>query len=100
MLRVTVEYADTHTTLKVEGSLKGPWVDELKRCWVTLTSTAPRQPMCVDLTAVGFIAPEGKLLIGEMADAGVELTAAGPMIREIVDEVRAQSSHTSRHRLG
>ena len=36
MLRVAVQYFDTHITLKVEGKLKGSWVGVLERCWLTL----------------------------------------------------------------
>lgn len=98
MLRVTVQYADTHLTLKLEGSLKGPWVDELERCWLALANTAPHKPMRVDLNDVGFIAPEGRDLITRMADAGVELIASGPMVRAMVDEIRIHTNHTTLNR--
>jgi len=100
MLQVTVEHADAHITLKLEGKLKGPWVDELERCWLTLASTAPDKPVRVDLTGVGFIAPEGGNLIRKMAGAGVELIASGPTVDVIVNDVRAQNSHIPIRRVG
>ena len=45
MLRVTVQYFDTHITLKVEGNLKGSWVGVLERCWLTLVCNAPDKPV-------------------------------------------------------
>ena len=83
MLRITVEYADSHITLKVEGELKGPWVAELERCWKTLANTAPDKSIRVNLASVGFIAPEGRNLIRKMADAGAELIASGAMVELI-----------------
>lgn len=91
MLRVTVEHFETHVTLKVEGRLKGSWVDELERCWLTLTRTVPNKPVRVELDDVSFVAPEGRKLIGKMAAAGVELIASGPMVKAIVDEVCAEN---------
>ena len=43
MLRVTVEHFDTHVALKVEGSLKGSWVDELEHCWLTVIRSVPNK---------------------------------------------------------
>jgi len=100
MLRVTVKHDDTHITLKLEGTLKGPWVDELKRCWLDLVSTNPNKPVWVDLTAVGFVSPEGKDLIADMEDAGVELIAVGPMVRALVDEIRAHGYRIRKRRVG
>jgi hypothetical protein len=95
MLRVTVEHFDTHVTLKVEGKLKGSWVDELERCWLTLTRTLPNKSVRVELTSVGFVAPEGRELIGRMAAAGAELIASGPMVKAIVDEACAANKRTA-----
>jgi hypothetical protein len=95
MLRVTVEYFDTHVTLKLEGKLKGSWVDELERCWQTLTSTVPNKPVRVELTSVGFVASEGRELIGKMAAAGAELIASGPMVKAIVDEACAANKRAT-----
>jgi len=100
MLRVTVEHADTHVSLRLEGALKGPWVDELKRCWLTLVNATPKKPVRVDLTAVGFVASEGKDLITKMVDAGVQLITAGPMMKALVEEIRSQSIGTRRRRVG
>ena len=35
MLRVTTKIEEEHgrVTLKLEGKLAGPWVDEFERCW-------------------------------------------------------------------
>jgi len=86
MLRITVQYADAHITLKLEGTLAGPWVEELERSWKTLAYTAPGKPIRADLTDVGFIAPEGRILISRMVHAGVEMIASGCMVQAIVDE--------------
>ncbi len=95
MLRVTVEHFDTHVALKVEGSLKGSWVDELEHCWLTVIRSVPNKPVRVELTGVSFVAPEGRELIGKMAAAGVELIASGPMVKAIVDEACTENRSTA-----
>lgn len=95
MLRVTVEHFDTHVVLKVEGRLKGSWVDELERCWLTVIRTVPNKAVRVELTSVSFVAPEGRELIGKMAAAGVELIASGPMVKAIVDEAYTGNRSTT-----
>lgn len=95
MLRVTVEHFETHIALKVEGRLKGSWVDELENCWLSVTRTVPNKPVRVDLAGVSFVAPEGRELIGKMAAAGVQLIASGPMVKAIVDEACTENRSTS-----
>ena len=100
MLRITVQYANTHVTLKLEGKLTGPWVRELEHCWLSLAATAPNKPVHVELDDVDFIASEGQELITRMAKTGVELLASRPMVKAIVDEIPSRTSHTLRRRTG
>ena len=87
MLRVTVVSTDGHVTLKLEGSLTGPWVHELERSWLAVAGTASMESIRIDLTDVGFVDGEGQALIENMAGAGVKLIAAGPMMKGLVADV-------------
>jgi hypothetical protein len=95
MLRVTVEYFDSNITLKVEGELNGSGVEELERCWLLISCTAPNKRLRVELDGTCFIAQEGRELIGRMAAAGAELIASGPMVKAIVGESREANQSTT-----
>jgi hypothetical protein len=71
MLRITPIHAENATTLKLEGDLSGPWVDELRECWASLAEQ--RIPVEVDLRAVYFLDLEGTTLLLGMQRDGVRL---------------------------
>jgi hypothetical protein len=92
MLRITTREAPTVITLVLEGKCRGPWVDELERCWREATTRASGRALRVDLEKVGFADVRGKELLAAMYDAGVQLNAAGLMMTSLVEEIVASSS--------
>lgn len=93
MLKITT-HTETHsTTLQLEGRLAGPWVGELKRCWLSTVSNRTKHPLSVDLSAVTYIDAEGKELLNKIYQAGAELVASGCLtscvVREITQVVRS-----------
>jgi hypothetical protein len=87
MLRVTCkEHKDGTTQIRLEGKLKGPWVDEVERCWKAMTNN---RSISVDLNDVTFVDDRGRLLLREMLRAGVKLMAGGPLITMVLEELKA-----------
>jgi outer membrane protein TolC len=108
MLRVTtkVEEEPGSVTLKLEGKLAGPWVDEFERCWC-LTVEKWKNIM-VELTGVTFIDSRGKCLLAKIHGQGAKLIGTGLMTKSIIEEIsggdeeqkrNAQGSQGSRHTL-
>lgn len=99
MLRITTHSKDGVTTLKLEGRLAGPWVEELDRCWREATGSR-QSPVVVDLSGVTFIHSEGKALLTRMWQQGAKLHAVGCLTRCIVEDItkaeRIGSSRSSR----
>lgn len=95
MLWVTVEYFDSHITLKIKGDLEGAGVEELERCWRLITCTAPKKPLRVELDGLGSVTPQGRVLIGRMGDAGVELIASLAGVRAMIEEIREANSQAT-----
>lgn len=100
MLKIT-QHRDAGSdavSLKLEGRLAGPWVEELDTCWRQMTAN-PQGRTVVDLTGVTFVDVDGKALLTRMWQQGAELCAAGCLTRCIVDEItksgRAGSSRSS-----
>jgi len=87
MLRITITKTPSVPTLRVEGRLTGPWVDELERTWRSVTADAGNARVSVDLTDVTFVGEEGKRLLELMYGEGAKLIAAGCATRRIVEEI-------------
>lgn len=87
MLKVTTT-AQNHTiTLKLEGRLVGPWVQEVTRVWMD-TMQQPQKSYVVDLRSVTFIDRSGQALLASMSRQGAQLIAADCLTRNIVDEIK------------
>jgi len=87
MLRITIDKNCRATTLRVEGRLTGPWVDELERAWRAVTPDLRDNRIAVDLTDVTFVGEEGKRLLEAMYAEGARLKASGCVNRRLVEEI-------------
>ena len=87
MLRVTtkVEEEEGRVTLKLEGKLAGPWVDEFERCW--RSTLEKRTKVLVELAGVTFIDSRGKCLLAQIHRQGAKLIGTGLMTKSIIDEI-------------
>ncbi|MDF0676970.1 MAG: hypothetical protein P0120_21945 [Nitrospira sp.] len=74
-------------SLRLEGRLAGPWVEELR---ASCRQMSVRQQRCVmiDLTGVTFIDADGKALLARLWRQGAELRASGCLTRCVVEEIR------------
>jgi anti-anti-sigma regulatory factor len=86
MLRITVEEQHGWATIHLEGTLSGPWVDEVRRCWWD-TLACPEQVM-VDLESVTSMDDMGRALLAEMHRAGTQLHGRGLMTNYILEQIQ------------
>lgn len=87
MLRITLDKNPRATSLRVEGRLTGPWVNELEQAWRAATSDPADGRVCIDLTDVTFIGDDGKQLLETMYAEGAKLKACGCANRRLIDEI-------------
>lgn len=92
MLRITIHNETPTTRLVVEGSLAGPWVEELAKSWLDVKAGHCRGPISLDLSGVGFIDDEGRRLLKRVFCEGAELQATGVMTKGIIEEIVAEAS--------
>jgi anti-anti-sigma regulatory factor len=85
VLRITIQTSDV-ALMKLEGSVKGPWVDELRKAWLTLAKMTGGEPMSIDLGAVSFIDTRGRNLLLRMQREGVALKGASGFLRQVLEE--------------
>jgi hypothetical protein len=89
MLKVTTTNQDQTITLKLEGKLAGPWVQEVTRVWDD-TAGSPQGGYVVDLRSVTFIDNPGRALLTTMSRRGAQLIATDCLTRNIVDEIQRE----------
>jgi len=85
MVRITSDEHDDCILVRVEGSLRGPWVDELERLWGRTRQRGRR--VRVSLAEVLYVDDAGKALLARMFQNGTELMASGPYMTAIVQEI-------------
>lgn len=91
MLRISTDQAGTTTTLKLEGRLGGPWVDELERAWFRLAASSPRQ-IVVDISEISFADAEACKLLQWMWQQGATLKGSGCMCADLVERIKRAGS--------
>jgi outer membrane protein TolC len=87
MLRITTSDIGGKVTLKLEGKLSGPWVEEFERCWNTSTDIYRDKGLVVDLSGVTFVDPAGKKLLCSISHGGAQLVGSGLMPKSLIDEI-------------
>ena len=89
MLRITVQKGSSPSTLKLEGKLVGPWVEELERIWRTRSVS---ENVLIDLFDVNFVDASGKDLLAQMYQGGAHFLADTPLMRQVVQEVMGRAA--------
>ena len=105
MLRIT-DVVDTRSdgratwTLKVEGTLNGEWLPELRRAWRRAQEAAAGAAIRVHLADVRFVDAAGKALLADMYRAGVDIVARDFLTAAIRDDIvrRAAADRRARDR--
>jgi hypothetical protein len=85
MLRITIDENPGSVTLRLEGKLIGPWVEEVEQCWRKVFVTLGPRTVLVDLSAVDFVDAAGRLLLTRMRSAGFRLECIAPMSEHLVE---------------
>jgi len=80
-------------TLKLEGRLNGPWVDELKRSWGEIKRSRPAASVVVDLWGVSFIDSQGKELLRSICRQGADLRGNPLMTKPVLEHVKNGSGN-------
>jgi hypothetical protein len=86
MLRITVVESNARAvTLRVEGRIAGPWVEEL-RTSCNLHATPDPIQLHLELDDVSFADDAGIAYLKELRDRGIGLYHASPFLRELFQE--------------
>jgi ABC-type transporter Mla MlaB component len=83
MLRITAEVEDGKPTLKLEGSVTGPWVSELRR--VVEGSQTRSGRVRLDLSEVRYVDAEGAALLRELMRDHADLSRRSTFVAELLE---------------
>jgi hypothetical protein len=87
MLRITVHDSPEALTFQLEGSLAGPGLRELERCWQGALARRRDALLRVDLTGATFIDAAGQACLAALHRQGAEFVAADCLTKSIVAEI-------------
>ena len=88
MLRITTEESDSLTTFRLEGKLKGDWVEELERCWIVARTLCPETQVLIDLSNVEFVDESGSALLTRMVSNGASLEVnSNLLVSSLVEKI-------------
>jgi hypothetical protein len=91
-IREMTAQGGTISVLKLEGTLQGQWVKELRRVWRASRRSAMGTPLRVVLADIGFVDATGKVLLSEMHRDGVDIVASDTLTAAIRDEIVAAAA--------
>jgi anti-anti-sigma regulatory factor len=81
VLRISLlEALDQAVTIRLDGQVRGPWVDELRRSCEQLL--AKGSELCLDLSDVSFIDRDGVALCRRLRDRKVGILHCSPFVAE------------------
>ena len=87
MLRITVHDNPRALTFQLEGSLAGPWLQELEECWQSTLARQVKRTLRVDLTGLTSINAAGQACLAALHRQGAEFVAADCLTKAIVAEI-------------
>jgi anti-anti-sigma regulatory factor len=81
VLKITISNASDRLTLRLDGSLAGPWVDEFRKA----LGACEGAPITVDLSHTTFADGHGRQVLAEAKARGVRFITAGPLMEALVE---------------
>jgi outer membrane protein len=91
MLRVTTDSQAGQVTLRLEGKLSGPWVEEFKRSWTLTKGIYPDHVLIVNLSGLTFVDAAGKEFLRSIDREGARLEGAGLFASSLVEDIKVES---------
>ncbi len=92
MLRITVQNGEKAQTIKLEGKVVGPWVEELERTCQSVVRSLGARELHLDLRGVGFVDAKGRGLLREMyLRTNARFLADSPLTRYFVEDAMRES---------
>lgn len=93
MLKITTNEQADALVLKLEGAVKGPWVDELSKVWLGTARQNLGEKILVDLQGVRFVDSRGQALLLRMQQEGAAFIEPSAFLRFILEQGATGEAH-------
>jgi hypothetical protein len=94
MLRITVQDGEKNQTIKLEGKIVGPWVEEFERTYQSVVPSLGARELHLDLRGVGFVDIKGRSLLHEIYQkTNARFLADSPLTRYFVEDAMRESEN-------
>jgi hypothetical protein len=98
MFRISIYDTRSRRTLIVEGTLVGPWVDELGRTGRNASQELDGRKLVIDLRNLTAISREGEDAIFDLMKKGVRFTCGGVLTRHVLKQLTRKKQQESPRR--
>jgi len=88
MLKITTIDTGIHRKLILAGRIVEPWAAELSRAWERACDSLGERKVVVDLTGVTVISRDGRRVLHEMMNRGVEFVCRGVYVSHVVRNLK------------
>ena len=92
MFKISTVDTRSKRTLVVEGTLMGPWVDELRTTCVSASQTLGERELVIDLSDLTLISREGEDVILDLMKKGAKFFRSSVLTRHLLKQLARKCS--------
>ena len=97
MLRISAEPTESLVTMRLEGKVVGPWVDECHRAWHAIRAELGSKKIRLDVRGVTFMDGRGTALLQEIQQmSGAEVVADSPLTKYFAERIMREIKNTEK----
>ena len=95
MLKITINKEPEAVTLRLEGRLSGPWVEEVRKTWRSVAAQGSNT-WRIDLRGLTHMSAEGKEMLADIrSQSGADFIADTPLTKYFADQAQRRRSNES-----
>lgn len=99
MLRISTHEEPDATTLKLEGKVIGPWVEELDRAWRLAAAALGSRRLVVDLSGVTQMCAGGRQVLADIHHGtSARFIADNPMTKYFAEQAQLETLRDSKEK--
>ena len=94
-----MEPTDSAVTIRLEGKVVGPWVEECHRAWEAIRAESGSKKIRLDLRAVTFVDESGTAMLRNIHwISGAEVLADSPLTNYFAQRIMREIEKTEKRR--
>jgi anti-anti-sigma regulatory factor len=93
MFKISTINTRLKCTLVVEGTLVGPWVEELRSTFDSASQALGERELVIDLSNLTAISSEGEDAIFDLMKKGAKFSRAGLLTKHMLKQLERKCTH-------